>query len=58
MKVALTLVLSFLVLCGIALAQTEQSREQEISQLVERYDNALNRKDVAVVEHLLAPEYV
>src|SRR5215469_1493247 len=58
MKVALTLVLSFLVLCGIALAQTEQSREQEIRQLVERYDNSLNRKDVAVVEHLLAPEYV
>lgn len=57
MKVALTLVLSFLVLCGIALAQTKQSREQEIRQLVERYDNALNRKDVAVVEHLLAPEY-
>jgi ketosteroid isomerase-like protein len=58
MKVALPAVLSFLVLCGIALAQTEPSREQEIRQLVERYDNALNHKDVAVVEQLLAPEYV
>jgi ketosteroid isomerase-like protein len=58
MKTEVVVVLSFLVIPAVAPAQTKPSREQEIRRFVEWYDNALNRKDVAAVERLLAPEYV
>jgi len=58
MKIKFVVVLSCLALCGIASAQTKQSRDQDISRFVERYDKAWNNKDAAVIERILAPDYV
>ena len=58
MKMKFAFVVSCLTICVISLAQTKQSQEQNISRFVERYDNAWNHKDAAVIERILAPEYV
>jgi ketosteroid isomerase-like protein len=39
-------------------AQTTQSQEREILQVIRSYDNAWNKKDAAAIERILAPEYV
>jgi ketosteroid isomerase-like protein len=57
-NVELAIVLCWLALCGISPGQTNQSQEQDVRRFVERYDNALNHKDAAVIERTLAPEYV
>jgi ketosteroid isomerase-like protein len=58
MKLKFVLVLSFLAVCGIGLAQTKQSEDEDISRFVERYDNAWNHKDTSAIERILAPDYV
>ena len=58
MKLKFALVPFFLVVCGICLAQTKQTEEEDISRFVERYDNAWNHKDTASIERILAPDYV
>lgn len=58
MKLKFALVPLFLVVCGICLAQTKQTEEEDISRFVERYDNAWNHKDTASIERILAPDYV
>jgi len=58
MKLKFVLVLSFVAVCGIGLAQTKQSEDEDISRIVERYDNAWNHKDTATIERILAPDYV
>jgi len=58
MRLKFALVLSFLAVCGICLAKTKQSDEQDLGQFVERYDNAWNHKDAATIERILAPDYV
>lgn len=58
MKLKFALVPFFLVVCGICLAQTKQTEEEDISRFVERYDNAWNHKDTASIEPILAPDYV
>jgi len=58
MKLKFVLVLSFLAVCGIGLAQTKQSEDKDISRFVEMYDNAWNHKDTAAIERILAPDYV
>lgn len=58
MKLKFALVAFFLVVCGICLAQTKQTEEEDISRFVERYDNAWNHKDSASIERILAPDYI
>lgn len=58
MKLKFALVPFFLMVCGICLAQTKQTEEEDISRFVERYDNAWNHKDTASIERILAPDYV
>src|SRR5215469_9799917 len=58
MKLNFALVLLVFAACGICLAQTRQSEEEDISRFVERYDNAWNHKDTAAIERILAPDYV
>ena len=58
MRDAFALVLSFLALCSASLAQTTSSRNAEIAQFIESYDNAWNHKDSAAIERILAPDYV
>jgi ketosteroid isomerase-like protein len=52
------LMVAFIALCGISSAQTKNSHEDEITRLVEKYDDAWNHKDAAMVDRLLAPDYV
>jgi len=58
MKLNFALVLLVFAACGICLAQTRQSEEEDISRFVERYDSAWNHKDTAAIERILAPGYV
>ena len=58
MKIKLALILSFLLVCGILPAQASSSEEEDIRRFVERYDSAWNHKDNAVIERILAPDYV
>jgi ketosteroid isomerase-like protein len=58
MKTNFAMVLSFLALCGVSPAQTKKSLDQDISRFIERYDKAWNNKDAAVIERILAPDYV
>ena len=58
MKIKIAVGVSCLALSVISLAQTKQSDAEDISRFVERYDNAWNHKDAAVIERILAPEYV
>ena len=58
MKLRFASVLFFLAVCGICLAQTRQSEEEDISRFVKRYDDAWNSKDTASIERILAPGYV
>jgi ketosteroid isomerase-like protein len=57
MRISLALLL-LLALCGIAQAQTTQSRQAEVARFIESYDNAWNHKDTATIERILAPDYV
>jgi ketosteroid isomerase-like protein len=58
MKIRLMAVLLCIAFCGASPAQNRQSSDEDIVQLVERYDNAWNGKDAASVERLLAADYV
>ena len=58
MKLKFALVPFFLAVCGICLAQTRQSEQEDISRYVKRYDDAWNHKDTAAIERILAPDYV
>jgi ketosteroid isomerase-like protein len=58
MRMQLVAVFSCLTLFGSSLAQSRQSPQEEISHLVERYDNSWNSKDKAGIERILAPDYV
>jgi ketosteroid isomerase-like protein len=58
MKLKFALASMFLAVCGICLAQTKQSEEEDILRFVTRYDDAWNHKDTATIERVLAPDYV
>jgi prophage maintenance system killer protein len=58
MRTEFALLLSFLALGGISLAQSRQSQEAKIAGFIQGYDNAWNHKDAAALEHMMAPEYV
>lgn len=58
MKRNCALFLFILAGCGIGLAQTKSSDDQDIRQIVEKYDVAWNHKDIAAIERILAPNYV
>ena len=45
-------------LCAISWAETRKSPQEEILKFVETYDNAWNHKDAALIERMLAPDYV
>lgn len=57
-KIKLAVVLSCLILSEVSPARSRQSAEEEIIRFVEKYDNAWNHKDAAVIERILAPDYV
>jgi len=58
MKLKFTLILFLLAVCGICLAQTGQSEEEDITRFVKSYDDAWNSRDTATIERILAPDYV
>ena len=58
MRTKSVLVLAFVAAFGVALAQTNQSQEEEIRRFVETYDDAWNHKDTAIIQRILAPDYV
>jgi hypothetical protein len=58
MKMKFAVIVSCLATCGVYSAQTKQTQEEDIVRVVERYDNAWNHKDAAVIQRILAPEYV
>jgi ketosteroid isomerase-like protein len=58
MRMQLVAVVSCLTLWESSLAQSRQLPQEDISHLVETYDNAWNNKDTAGIERILAPDYV
>jgi len=58
MRIKTALILFCAVLGGVCLGQAKQSPDQQVIRFVERYDNALEHKDLAVVERMLVPNYV
>ena len=57
-KIKLVAVLSYIAFCGASLAQDEKPPDEDIIQLVERYDSAWNSKDAAAVQGILATDYI
>lgn len=53
--IAFSLLLCFL---DVTAAQTSDSRDAEIRQVISQYDSAWNKKDVKAVSNLLADDYV
>lgn len=58
MRIKLAFVLACFTVCANSLAEAKRSDDEQVRQLVERYDDAWNHRDAAVIERFLAPEYV